>query len=334
MPSASAETGDRPSATRGRKGLGPLVPVDDPADPRLTEYRDLNDTELRRHVEADRDIFVVEGRLAVDQLVRSEYEVQSLLVDDHQATLAGAVVDAVRARGVPVYVGSRAVVKATVGFSLHRGVVAVARRPGEPDARQVLAHAADRSGAGDGPPLVAVLEGLNDHENIGAMFRNAAAFGVGAVLLDPTSADPLYRRAVRVSVGHVLHTPFARLTPWPAGLDEVRGAGYVVAALAPRSGDPAEGGPPALSLPDLAAALTAGSLVSMLPVARVGGSPARLPAHRPRGVALLLGAEGPGLSPAALAAADVVVSIPMAADVDSINVATAAAIAFHRLSGS
>jgi tRNA G18 (ribose-2'-O)-methylase SpoU len=197
-------------------------------------------------------------------------------------------------------------VAGTVGFALHRGVVAVAERPLPADPGRLLADVAGTSAPGRGPALIAVLEGLNDHENIGALFRNAAAFGVAGVLLDPTCADPLYRRSIRVSVGHVLHIPFARLNPWPAGLDQVRAAGFVVAALAPRPG--VHGAVPAVTL----AQLKAGS------------------GHRV-GVALLLGAEGPGLTEAALAESDVVVPIPIVDKVDSLNVATAAAVAFHAL---
>ncbi len=147
--------------------------------------------------------------------------------------LAADLVDAVRGTGAPVYVVPRARMASLVGFRLHRGVVAVADRPPDADPDRVLAEAARGTGLHGGPPLVAVLEGLNDPENIGALFRNAAAFGVAAVLLDPTCGDPLYRRAVRVSVGHALHLPFARLDPWPDGLDRVRAAGFVVCALAP-----------------------------------------------------------------------------------------------------
>ena len=291
-------------------GPGPLIAVVNPSDPRLDLYRELNDPARRIELEGDQSVFVVEGRLAVDRLLTSGYTVRSLLVDDHQVTAAGALVAATRARGAPVYVVSRAVMASTVGFTLHRGVVAVASRPAPLAARQLLTDAAATSTAA-GRPLVAVLEGLNDHENIGALFRNAAAFGVGGVLLDPTSADPLYRRSVRVSVGHVLHIPFARLLPWPSGLQQVRAAGFVVAAFAPRpAGADAV---PAVSLNEL--------------TAWVAGS------SQPAGVAVLLGAEGRGLTESARAAADVIVHIPMADGVDSLNVATAAAVVFHTLAG-
>jgi tRNA G18 (ribose-2'-O)-methylase SpoU len=284
--------------------------VDDSDDPRLDHYRDLNDPGRVRLV-ADQPVFVVEGRLAVDRLLTSEYTVRSLLVDDHQVTAASDLVAATRARGAPVFVGSRAMVAGTVGFALHRGVVAVANRPSPADTGRLLADAARKSALKGTPPLVAVLEGLNDHENIGALFRNAAAFGLEGILLDPTCADPLYRRSIRVSVGHVLHMPFARLVPWPRGLHQVRSAGFVVAALAPRPA--ADSWVPAVSLAELRA--------------RITGS------EHPVGVALLVGAEGPGLTDGALAASDVVVSIPIVDRVDSLNVATAAAVAFHALAG-
>ena len=290
---------------------GPLIAVDDPGDQRLDLYRDLNDPARRVRLDAAQSVFVVEGRLAVDRLLTSGYTVCSLLVDDHQVTAAGDLVAATRARGAPVFVGSRAVVAGTVGFALHRGVVAVATRPSPVGAERLLADTVGTSTAQGPPPLLAVLEGLNDHENIGALFRNAAAFGVAGILLDPTCADPLYRRSIRVSVGHVLHMPFARLVPWPGGLRDVRAAGFVVASLAPRpTGD---SGVRALSLAELKAWMS--------------GS------DRPAGVALLLGAEGPGLTGAALALSDVVVPIPMTDGVDSLNVATAAAVAFHALAG-
>jgi tRNA G18 (ribose-2'-O)-methylase SpoU len=282
--------------------------VDGPEDPRLDLYRDLNDPARRTRLDADRAVFVVEGKLAVGRLLTSRYTVRSLLVDDHQLTAAAELVAATRAKGVPVLVGSRAMVAGTVGFALHRGVVAVAHRPPPTDATQLLAESVSVV-PGRTTRLLAVLEGLNDHENIGALFRNAAAFGVAGVLLDPGCADPLYRRSIRVSVGHVLHTPFARLEPWPTGLDRLRAAGFLIVALAPRPlGD---GGVPAVGLAELRS--------------RLSGS------GHPVGVALLLGAEGPGLTDAAVTASDVTVAIPMAHGVDSLNVATAAAVAFHTL---
>jgi tRNA G18 (ribose-2'-O)-methylase SpoU len=289
--------------------LGPLVVVEDFDDPLLDLYRELNDPAGRMRLEADRAVFVVEGRLAVHRLLISDYSVHSLLVDDHQVAAASDLVAATRAQGAPVLVGSRALVANTVGFALHRGVVAVANRPTATSSARLLANAAGTSASEGSPPLVAVLEGLNDHENIGALFRNAAAFGVAGVLLDPTCADPLYRRSIRVSVGYVLHVPFARLVPWPSGLHDLRVAGFVVAALAPRPA--AERGVPIVSLAELKAWTS---------------DPGRLV-----GLALLLGAEGTGLTDAALAASDVMVSIPMADGVDSLNVATAAAVAFHAL---
>ena len=290
---------------------GPLIEVDDPDDPRLDVYRDLNDPAGRIGLEANQSVFVIEGRLAVDRLLTSKYTMRSLLVDDRQVMASGDLVRATRARGVPVFVGSRAVVASTVGFALHRGVVAVATRPSPAGTGRLLAGATGSSAPEGAPALIAVLEGLNDHENIGALFRNAAAFGVACVLLDPTCADPLYRRSIRVSVGHVLHIPFARLEPWPTGLHQVQAAGFVVAALTP--GPAAHRGVPAFGLAELKAWMS--------------GSGA------PVGVALLLGAEGSGLTNRALAASDVVISIPMADGVDSLNVATAAAIAFHALAG-
>jgi tRNA G18 (ribose-2'-O)-methylase SpoU len=288
------------------------VEVDDADDPRLDLYRDLKDPAARTSREADHSVVTVEGRLTVERLLMSPYRIRSLLVDDHQVTAAADLVAATPARGAPVYVGTRSVVAATVGFALHRGVVALAARPPPARADGLLVEAA-RPAVGSGRiGVVAVLEGLNDHQNIGALFRNAAAFGVAGVLLDPTCADPLYRRSVRVSVGHVLHVPFARLAPWPGALAQVRAAGFLLAALTPR---PSEVDGPVVGLSELRRQATGG----------------REPA---RGVALLLGAEGPGLSAAALNASDVSAHIPMAGGVDSLNVATAAAIAFHALAGA
>ncbi len=310
-----SRTGDgtRPVA-RAVAGAPPApVRIEDPADDRLLPYRDLSDAELRRRVELGGGYFVVEGKVAVAQLLRSGLQVDSLLVDTRRLAGAADLVAGVLAALAPVYVASHHVVAATVGFNLHRGIVAVARRPVPADPATVVDRAATWRGRDGGRPLVAVLEGLNDHENLGALFRNAGGFAVAAVLLDPTCADPLYRRAVRVSSGQVLRVPFARFAAWPAGLAAVRDAGFTVVALSPRTSG---GRGPAADARHRAVPL---------------GDWARSAGDGP--VAVLLGAEGPGLTPVAMEAADVVVSIPMAPGVDSLNVATAAAVAFYELSG-
>ena len=257
-----------PADATDAEHLGVLAVVDGMDDSRLADYRDLNDPAYRRRLESELAIVVVEGRVAVRQLLDTALAVRSLLVDDHQVTLAADLVEAVRARGAPVYVVPRARMAQLVGFRLHRGIVAVAARPPDADAASVLAAAADTPSVDGGPPLVVVLEGLNDPENIGAVFRNAAAFGAGAVLLDATCGDPFYRRAVRVSVGHALRLPWARLDPWPGALDRVRAAGFALCAMAPRPRPDGPGSGGHLTLPALALR------------------------HAP--VALLLGAEGPG----------------------------------------
>jgi tRNA G18 (ribose-2'-O)-methylase SpoU len=150
-------------------------------------------------------------------------------------------------------------------------------------------------------PLLVVVEGVNDQANLGAIFRNAVAFGAGVALLDPTCSDPLYRRSIRVSLGHVLKLPFARLAPWPAALESLCDAGYVVLALTPA--------PAAEAVDEVASQLRASG----------------------ERVALIVGAEGPGLSPAVLRLCRPV-RVPIAAGVDSLNVAAATAVALHRFS--
>jgi tRNA G18 (ribose-2'-O)-methylase SpoU len=298
------------------------APHDRPSDDEalLDDYRALTDPERRRQVERAGEFFVVEGLLGLEALLGSRHPVRSILTADTKLERVRRVLDAApgaadapdapRGAGVdaptvapsapragppaiadiPVIVRPAAEVAALTGFAFHRGVLASAARVPLPAVADLIATVR----------TVAVLEGLNDHENLGALFRNAAAFGVDAVLLDPTTADPLYRRSVRVSLGHVLRVPWTRLAAWPEALADVRARGFTVLALTPGAG--AES------------------------IEAVAASP-------PARVAWLLGAEGPGLSSAALAAADRRVRISIAAGVDSLNVATAAAIAFHRLAG-
>jgi tRNA G18 (ribose-2'-O)-methylase SpoU len=256
-----------------------FVEIDDPADPRVADFRNLSDADVR----ADRrGIVIAEGVNVVERLIRSPYPVRAVFG-------VPARIDALRPLleplAAPVYVADKWTLSQVVGFRVTRGVLGSADRPTGIGSAELL-----RSST-----RIAVLEGLNDFENLGALFRNAAAFGIDAVLLDPTCADPLYRRSVRVSMGHVLRVPFAVLDgPWPQSLDAL--GEFTVLALTP--------GAAATPLREI---------------------------DVPRRWAVLLGAEGPGLSAAALAAADERVRIPMAEGVDSLNVATAAAVAFSLL---
>jgi tRNA G18 (ribose-2'-O)-methylase SpoU len=258
-----------------------IVPVTDAADPRLADFRDLTDADVRLD---RRGVVIAEGVNVVARMARSRYSMRAVVgVPDRLDALRPAL-DAV---DVPAYAVDKWLLSQVVGFRVTRGVLASADRPAAADSAAVLARA----------ERLAVLEGLNDFENLGALFRNAAAFGVDAVLLDRRCADPLYRRSVRVSMGHVLQVPFAVLDdPWPAALAELRAAGVTLLAMTP---DP-----------------SAMQLREIVP---------------PKRWAVLLGAEGPGLSNAALAAAHARVRIPMAPGVDSLNVATAAAVAFAHL---
>lgn len=264
----------------------PVTRVDDPNDPRLVELTGLTDAQARVHLEAEHGCFVAEGLLALEAVLRSTYPLRSVLVAENKLDRVTALLARAPAPvHAEVYVGSRGFLHAVTGFDIHRGVVASVGRLPLPRPEDLLA-ATDR---------VVVVEGVNDHENLGALFRNAAAFGVGAVLLDPTCADPLYRRSVRVSLGHVLRVPWSRIPAAPEGIDVVREAGHAVLALSP-----------------------GGDVEILEAVDRWGRS--RL--------AWLVGAEGPGLGADALARADGRVRIPLAAGVDSLNVATAAAVAF------
>jgi tRNA G18 (ribose-2'-O)-methylase SpoU len=259
----------------------PYEVVDDPSDTRLADYVDLTDPVLRRRIESERGFFIAESPLVVRRLLVSDRRVRSVLVTPERYD---ALADALAGRpDVLVYVAPEDVLRRVVGFRLHRGVVAAADRWPLPSPGDVLRDTR----------RIAVLQQVNDHENLGVLFRNAAALGIDAVLLDEQCSDPLYRRCVRVSIGHVLVLPWTRV----ATLDEVTASGFTLYALTP---DPAAA-----------------------PIASVRW------AER---AALLLGAEGPGLSGEWLARADERVRIPMQPGADSLNVATAGAIAFYESS--
>jgi tRNA G18 (ribose-2'-O)-methylase SpoU len=260
-----------------------LIEVTDPDDPRLADFRDLTDSDVR----ADRRAVVIaEGINVVERLLGSPFRTRAVF---GVANRIHALAPALAGQDVDAFIADKWLLSEVAGFRVTRGVLASADRPAPLDPAALLA----------GARRVAVLESLNDFENLGALFRNGAAFGLDAVLLSPQCADPLYRRSVRVSMGYVLRIPFAVLPePWPASLDVVRAAGLSMLAMTPRSS--------ALALRDV-------------------DPPARW--------AVLLGAEGPGLTDAALAAADVLIRIPMASGVDSLNVATAGAVTFAHLAG-
>ncbi|MGH3686049.1 MAG: TrmH family RNA methyltransferase [Pseudonocardiaceae bacterium] len=259
--------------------MGEIVEIRDADDPRLADFHDLTVADRRPDRPGGRGLVIAEGVTVVRRLLDSPYPLRAVFgVPAKIAQLAPAIV------GAPCYTGSAELLAQVVGFHLNRGVLATADRAPVPPMPELIARSHH----------LAVLEGVNDHENLGGLFRNAAALGVDALLLGPRCADPLYRRSVRVSMGHVLRVPFALLSCWTGDLQTLRSAGFRVVALTPA--------------------------VDAVPLPEAGVDTGR--------VAWLLGAEGPGLSAEALAAADLAVRIPMASGVDSLNVATAAAIAF------
>lgn len=265
----------------------PLIEIRALDDPRVDDYRDIRDREWWRR----RGLFVVEGRGTLRCLVeRSGFRPRSVLLGEPARAALGDVLARLDP-AVPVYTAPRDVLEAVAGFAVHRGCLAVVERPPETG----LADLVERLPEGDS--RVVVLEGLSNHDNVGGVFRNAMAFGADAVVLCPRCCDPLYRKAIRTSMGGSLCVPFARALHWPDALERLRERGYAIVALDP-AGDVAL------------------------------GDPAR---PLPGRVALVVGTEGEGLSPAVRTMADRLVRIPMAPGADSVNVATAAAIALHHL---
>ena len=262
--------------------------VTDPDDPRLDDFRDLNSVDRRPDLPTGRGLVIAEGVLVVQRMLASRFTPHAMLGTDRrlaelQDDLAGTG-GGVRA---PYYRASADVMAQVVGFHLNRGVLAAARRVSEPTVAEVV----------DGARTVAVLEGVNDHENLGSIFRNAAGLGVDAVVFGSGCADPLYRRAVRVSMGHALLVPYARSADWPADLVTLTERGF--------------------------------RLLAMTPHREARALPEAMSAVRDERIAVLVGAEGPGLTAAAQRLSDMRVRIPMSRGTDSLNVATAAALAFY-----
>jgi tRNA G18 (ribose-2'-O)-methylase SpoU len=255
--------------------------VDSPDDPRVADYVGLTDGARRMRSEPGAGFFIAEGEKVIARTAAAGYPVRSLLVSPSRlADLSPAVA----ALDCPVLVASYDVLQAVTGFHVHRGALASFGRLPLRSAADVLA----------GARRVVVMEAVTNHTNLGAVFRSAAGLGMDAVLLSPSSCDPLYRRTVRVSMGQVFAVPYAYLDRWPEGISDVRDAGFRVLALTPH--------PAATDLADVVVAAD-------------------------DKVALLFGAEGPGLTEQALLASDTRVRIPMAAGVDSLNVGAAAAVA-------
>lgn len=252
------------------------APVTDPADPRVVDYVGLTDAVRRSKHEPEQGFFLAEGELVLRRALQSGYTLRSVLLAENRAVPQDLP-------AAPVHRASYEVLEAVTGFHVHRGVLASFDRRPLPTAAEVLRTAR----------RVVVLEDVNNHTNLGAIFRSAAGLGMDAVLLSPTCCDPLYRRAVRVSMGEVFALPYAYLD-WPGGLDSLRAAGFRLLALTPAAD--------AIGLDDV----------------RLADDDK---------AALLLGAEGPGLTDMAQAGSDLRVRIPMSRGVDSLNVANAAAVA-------
>lgn len=260
-----------------------VVDILDPADPRVDDFRDLNSVDRRPDLPTGKGLVIAEGVLVAQRMVASRFTPHAFLGTDRRL---GELAESLHGVTAPFYRATAEVMADVVGFHLNRGVLAAARRPQELELDDVLRDAR----------TIAVLEGVNDHENLGSIFRNAAGLGVDAVVFGSGCADPLYRRAVRVSMGHALLVPFTRAQRWPGALEDIRRLGFRLLAMTP---DP--------SAQTLAQAMV--------------GIETKL--------AVLVGAEGPGLTETVMRASDMRVRIPMSRGTDSLNVATAAALAFY-----
>ena len=264
--------------------MAEVIDITDPGDARVDDFRDLNSVDRRPDLPTGKGLVIAEGVLVVQRMLASRFAPHAFLGTGRRlAELTGDLA----ATTAPFYRADAEVMAEVVGFHLNRGVLGAARRPPELSVAEVLA----------GARTVAVLEGVNDHENLGSIFRNAAGLGVDAVIFGQGCADPLYRRAVRVSMGHALLVPFARAQSWPGDLNILRDNGFRLLAMTPN--------PQARTLADA--------------VGELAGEK----------VAVLVGAEGPGLTETVMRASDARVRIPMSRGTDSLNVATAAALAFY-----
>jgi len=262
--------------------MAQLVEVEVADDPRLRDYRDLRDVELRKHLETEHGLFIAEGEKVVRRAVEAGYAARSFLMAPRWLEGLADVLDRSDA---PCFVVSEAMAEQVTGFHVHRGALASLERRPLPRVPDVLA----------GARTVVVLEDIVDHTNVGAVLRAAAGLGVDAVLLSPRCADPLYRRSVKVAMGAVFSVPYARVDDWYDALPAVSAAGFTTVALTLADD--------AVEIEEAVAGLDR--------------------------VALVLGSEGHGLSPRWERSADRRAVIPMAAGIDSLNIASAAAVACY-----
>jgi tRNA G18 (ribose-2'-O)-methylase SpoU len=263
------------------------IPIVDAADPRVADYRAIE----RPLLAVSGGYFVAEGRFVVERLVATpSLRVRSLLLNHAALAALERTLVPLLSPDVPIYVADQRLFEGIAGFNIHRGCLALADRPPEMRLPALLERAR----------TIVVVEDCANADNLGGVFRNAAAFGVDGVLLSPGSGDPLYRKAIRTSMAASFLVPFVRAREWPATLDVLKHAGFTIVAMTPQQ-------------PSRTLAAFARDCV-------------------PERVAVLVGSEGEGLSEAALLRADVRVRIPMAASFDSLNVAVACGIALSRLS--
>ena len=282
-----------------------ILPIASLDDERLDAYTRLTERELRSVLEPEKGIFIAESAKVIERAVRAGYEPLSFLMGDKWVDSMGPMFEEVDRRwrdaAIPVFVASMELMKQLTGFTVTRGALAAFRRPRTVPAPEFLSGVCEA--AGERPVRVCVLEGIVDHTNVGAIFRSAAALNVDGILVSPTCCDPLYRRAVRVSMGTVFQVPWTRIGTearvWPHdGLATLHEAGFTCAAMALTDDS--------VSLDD----------------------PALQDIDR---LAIFMGTEGAGLKAKTIKGCDTAVRIPMAHGVDSLNVAAASAVAFWQL---
>jgi tRNA G18 (ribose-2'-O)-methylase SpoU len=262
-----------------------LERITGPDDERVADYRIVADGERLRH----RGLFVAEGRLVVRRLIEDRrWPIRSLLLSDAAHASLRGVLDRLTS-GTPVYLARTEDFRGITGYHIHRGCLALGER----------AVLCERSGVAAASRIIIALEGIGNPDNMGGIFRNASALGADRVLLDRTCCDPLYRKAIRTSMGATLRVPFVRPEAWTDALAQLRADGFTIVALTPRK--------PAIDLITFAAQTKSERL------------------------ALLAGSEGAGLSNATEQAADVRVRIDVRPEADSLNVAVAVGIALHVL---